>query len=113
MNIRSALIMIGIASLAMPAFGNDQTLKSEEIRVGSMVLAIDAALKSPEKKESLETIARYGTDTRHYVMIRGWLSELLKGTESQLAATTDPELKAKHQQKADFLKKAIRRIDLE
>lgn len=86
---------------------------AEQRRIGTMVIEIDAALKKPADKASLETIARHGTDSRHYVMIRGWLNELLKGTESQLRAARDPALKQKHQQMADFLRKAIRRIDLE
>ena len=78
-----------------------------------MVIAIDAALKAPEDKKSLETIATYGTDSRHYVMIRGWMVQLLSGSESQLEATREPQLKQKHQRKVDFLRKVIRRIDLE
>ncbi|MGB6222576.1 hypothetical protein [Haloferula sp.] len=107
-------LLISSFMFAMPSFAADQkTIEAEQLRIGSMVMAIDAALKKPADQSSLETIARFGTDSRHYVMIRGWLVELLKGSESQLAATQDPDLKAKHRQKVDFLKKAIRRIDLE
>lgn len=87
--------------------------QSEEYKIGVMVKAIALAIKTPEKQESLKTIARYGTDSRYYVMIRGWLSQVLRGTESQLDANRDPVRKAKIQQKVDFLKKSIRRIDLE
>lgn len=91
----------------------DPDTATEQRRIGAMVIAIDAALKKPGDRASIETIARYGTDSRHYVMIRGWLNELLRGTESQLKASKEPALRKKHQQKADFLRKAIRRIDLE
>jgi len=87
--------------------------QSEEYKIGIMVKAIAAAIKAPEKPASLKTITTYGTDSRYYVMIRGWLSQILRGTESQLNATRDPARKAKFQQKVDFLKKSIRRIDLE
>ncbi len=87
--------------------------QSEEYRIGVMVIAVAAAIKAPEKAESLETIARYGTLTAHYVMIRGWLAEELRGVESQWQATRETELKAQHELKVLFLRRAIRRIDLE
>ena len=52
-----------------------------------------------EDPRALETIAKHGTDSRYYVMIRGWLVQVKSGVESQLAATKDPGLKAKHQQR--------------
>ena len=90
-----------------------ETPDQEALRIGTMVQEIQQALKKTSDKASLETIAKYGTDSRHYVMIRGWLHELLKGNQSQLEATRDPKLQKKFQQREAFLKKAIRRIDLE
>ena len=78
-----------------------------------MVKAVAAALDAPEEPASLETIAGYGALTAHYVMIRGWLAQELKGVESQLEATRDPAKKSPLEAKASFLRKAIRRIDLE
>ncbi len=86
---------------------------SEEYRIGVMVKAVAEAIKAPEKPASLETIAKYGTLTAHYVMIRGWLVQELKGVESQLEASRDPKKKHPFEIKASFLRKAIRRIDLE
>jgi hypothetical protein len=106
-----ALLLLATVTLWSPAAEPED--RSEEHQVGTMVLAIQAALKAPEDPNSLETIAKYGTDSRYYVMIRGWLVQVKSGVESQLAAAKDPALKAKHQQRATFLKKALRRIDLE
>ena len=105
------LLLILLMSLS--AYAAEANNASEEQRIGAMVIAIDAALKKPADAKSFETMVEFGHDSRHYVMIRGWMAELLKGGESQLAATGDPTLKNKHQQKVDFLKKVIRRIDLE
>ena len=85
----------------------------EAIRIGTRIQEIQQALEKPDEKASLETIAKYGTDSRHYVMIRGWLHELLKGTQSQLGSARDPESRKSFQQRESFLKTAIRRIDLE
>ena len=86
---------------------------SEEYKIGVMVKAVAKALKSPEKAGSLKVISEYGTDTRYYTMIRGWLVQELKGAESLLSVNKDKPRGKHFQQKVDFLKKAIRRIDLE
>ena len=88
----------------------------EECKIGVMVKAIQAAIDTPREKASLETIARYGTDSRYYMMIRGWLVQELAGVQSQLDAADvahEDALKEKFRQKAEFLQKAVRRIDLE
>src|SRR5215210_3136054 len=87
--------------------------QAEERQIGVMVKQIKAALAAPQDEASLRTIVQYGTDTRYYVMIRGWLREELAGVESQADAAAEPEAKAGFAKKADFLKQAIRRIDLE
>jgi len=87
--------------------------QSEEYRIGVMVKAISAAIQSPKKPESMAVIVKYGTDSRYYVMIRGWLTQELRGVESQLQAVRDAKAKSQFQTKVNFLKKAVRRIDLE
>ncbi len=86
---------------------------SEEYQIGVMVKRITEAIDAPGKPESLQTIAGYGTDSRYYVMIRGWLVQELRGVESQLLAAQEDTTNAKLRRKADFLEKSIRRIDLE
>ena len=85
----------------------------DEYQIGEMVIAVNAAIDAPDQSESMETIARYGTDSRYYVMIRGWLSQELNGVQSQLGAAPDHSNRAELQQKSDFLQASIRRIDLE
>ena len=86
---------------------------SEEYQIGVMVKRIAEAIDAPGKPESLQAIATFGTDSRYYVMIRGWLIQELSGVESQILAAQDDATNAKFRQKADFLEKSIRRIDLE
>lgn len=87
------------------------SLQAEQQELGAMVQALQQAIASPSP-EQLEVIARYGTDSRYYVMVRGWLVQELSGIESQLAAHGDgaPETM---RAKAEHLRAAIRRIDLE
>lgn len=107
------LLITAAATFAITARAAEPEGSSEERRIGAMVLEIQAALKAPGDAKSLETIALYGTDSRHYTMIRGWLVQLKSGAKSQKEAASDPALKAKHQRMEKFLEKAIRRIDLE
>jgi hypothetical protein len=37
-----------------------------------------------EDPRSLETIAKHGTDSRYYVMIRNWLVQVKSGVESPI-----------------------------
>ncbi|MGQ7273066.1 hypothetical protein [Marinobacter sp. V034] len=90
-----------------------QSVPSNNEEIGEMVQAVEAAIDAPEQSASLRTIVEYGTDSRYYVMIRGWLVQELKGVESQRDVTRDPTLKSQFEVKAAFLQTAIRRIDLE
>lgn len=87
--------------------------QSEEYQIGLMVKAVAQAIKHPEKSESMQVLVQHGMDSRYYVMIRGWLFQELKGAESLMQAHKDAVIKAKFRLKVDFLKRAIRRIDLE
>ncbi|WP_157600956.1 hypothetical protein [Psychromonas ossibalaenae] len=85
----------------------------EVYNIGIMVQEIQAALTAPEHAQSLQTIISYGTDSRYYMMIRGWLFQELVGVESQLYASRSEKSSAEFQLRSDFLKQAIRSIDLE
>ncbi|WP_223292949.1 MULTISPECIES: hypothetical protein [Shewanella] len=98
---------------------------SQTYQIGVMVEAISIALTKSHEPQSLETISLYGTDSRYYVMIRGWLVQELAGVQSQLDASqqsqsrsisiseSDLETKQKFIEQVVFLQQAIRRIDLE
>ena len=85
---------------------------AEALALGRQILAIHHAHDHPELPARLKTITDLGTDSRHYAMVRGWLSQLLSGDESIASASKDntpPRITAR----IAFLKKAIRAIDLE
>ncbi|GIU13589.1 MULTISPECIES: hypothetical protein [unclassified Shewanella] len=112
--LSTRLLSTGLLSavLTMPVQANTPE-QSEEYNIGVMVKSVDNAIKTPSKN-SLELISHYGTDSRYYVMIRGWLVQELQGVNSQLSAyRSDDEIKSRLQAKSDFLTQAIRRIDLE
>ena len=103
------ILLLALVSGAANA-GDDEALNSQQ-QIGFMVQSLATAIDTPSP-ESVDIIARYGTDSRYYVMIRGWIVQELTGIESQLAAqgeNADPMLvnKAKH------LKISLLRIDLE
>ncbi|MEZ9819789.1 hypothetical protein AB4238_04050 [Shewanella sp. 10N.286.45.A1] len=92
---------------------NDLANNQQEYQIGVMVNAIDKAI-TDARPDSLELIYQYGTDSRYYVMIRGWLIQELTGVQSQLDAhRQQDERRQQLEHKVNFLKQAIRRIDLE
>ena len=93
--------------------GAEDSRQSQTCRIGVMVETIQKALLNPDAPSSLSTVIRYGTDSRYYVMIRGWLMAELSGTQSQLNATRDGTVDQGIRDKAVFLQRAIRGIDLE
>ncbi len=83
------------------------------VHAGKMVSEVSLSLSDIEREGALDSIAEYGTDTRYYVLIRGWLKQELEGVESLLAVVKDEERKNTLIKKQTFLNRAIRRIDLE
>lgn len=80
--------------------------------LGRRVLAVKAAIHNPEMPGAMEAILVLGLDSRYYVMVRGWLAMQLRGDLSILEAgrgTVSQEIA----ERIEFLRKAIRAIDLE
>ena len=112
----NTIIALALLLLAISPFvyaSNNEQAVSEEYAIGVMVKAVDAAINSATP-QSLTVIANYGTDSRYYVMIRGWLVQELTGAQSQLEVyRQQDERRQQLEHKVHFLKQAIRRIDLE
>ena len=95
------------ASLISCLFFSQAAVTTEvAYQVGTMEKELLGALEPPFTKKSLTTIRKYGEDSRYYTMVREWLMKELSWAETQ------EETKAVKENIA-FLKKAIRRIDLE
>lgn len=90
----------------------DDIKTTEAYQIGEMVQLVQAALDLRDES-SLQTIGLYGTDSRYYSMIRGWLFQELVGVESQMYASKDESRIEELQTHSDFLKESIRLIDLE
>ncbi len=80
--------------------------------IGLMVQELQQALIMRDDN-ALKTINLYGTDSRYYSMVRGWLFQELVGVESRLYASKDEQTINKIQSHSNFLKTAIKSIDLE
>ena len=86
------------------------------LEVGHKVLAVQAALEKPEEPASIEAVKALGLDSRHYVMVRGWLVQELRSAESwQETSTYQTSLAYKNatDKRASALRLMIRAIDLE
>jgi hypothetical protein len=59
---------------------------AEEYQIGVMVKRIAEAIDAPRKPESLQAIAKYGTDSRYYVMTSSMpCSRLLKRSSMRVS----------------------------
>ena len=107
----------GIALAIMaPALAGGASLspsETEALELGHRVLAVKNALQDPETPGALAAVVDLGTDSRHYVMVRGWLMLQLKADTSILEATRESALPPDIETRVDFIKTAIRAIDLE
>ena len=73
---------------------------------------VTAVIRDPSAADAMATVTALGTDSRYYTMVRGWLMLALQGDQSILAAS-DPGERADIEARIDFLRRAIRAIDLE
>ncbi|MEL0659722.1 hypothetical protein V6255_11285 [Psychromonas arctica] len=87
--------------------------KEEQQAIGEMVQQLQIAINSPTDGNALQTISKFGTDSRYYLMVRGWLVQKVRGTESRLQAQKSQSKREVLVTEVDALKQAIRAIDLE
>ena len=80
--------------------------------LGQKILAVQQAIAHPDLPNSMPAILDLGHDSRYYILVRGWLAEKLRGDQSIATAMTD-ETPAELERRIEFLKTAIRAIDLE
>ena len=66
--------------------------EEETYKIGLMVQDVQSALLLRDE-QALQTINLYGTDSRYYSMIRGWLYQELVAVESQFYATKDEKMR--------------------
>jgi hypothetical protein len=108
----SVMALLLTANAAAWAGGGDCDGDSEAQRLGKQVMAVAAVIRDPSAADAMATVTALGTDSRYYTMVRGWLMLALQGDQSILAASAPgerPDIEAR----IDFLRRAIRAIDLE
>jgi hypothetical protein len=111
-----ALLTFGVAVVFVVSLGTHAAESSGQIdeatRIGQQVLAIKAALDNPGTPDAMQAVMDLGTDSRYYVMVRGWLSLQLKG-DRNIANASQGEVSPEIERRIEFLEQAIRAIDLE
>ena len=84
------------------------------MQTGEIILQLAEAIESPLPTEkNLQTIHQFGTDTRFYILTRGWLMQYLEMTSAMLQNSQSPSQIEALKKRQAFLHKAIRLIDLE
>lgn len=87
--------------------------KIEQQAIGEMIQQLQVAINSPTDDNALQTISKFGADSRYYLMVRGWLVQKLSGVQSRLAVQNSESKQEVLVAEVNALKKAIRAIDLE
>lgn len=105
--LRVALLLC--AAAASPSAGGGD---EEAQQLGRKVQAAGAAILDPGLPGAMRVITDLGTDSRYYTMVRGWLSQQLKGDRS-IVASAGAGRKPRIETRIRFLEEAIRAIDLE
>jgi hypothetical protein len=82
------------------------------LELGRRVLAVGRAIGDPQSPGAMRAVTDLGHDQRYYVMVRGWLSYQLQADQSLVEAHRGkaPEPIT---QRVEFLRRAIRAVDLE
>jgi hypothetical protein len=110
-------IGLGLAVFIIAAVSVGETEASqvddEALALGHRVIAVQRALKDPGRPGALAAIVDLGTDSRHYVMVRGWLMLQLQADTSIIEATREPDRRPNIESRIEFVRTAIRAIDLE
>ncbi|MDG1733491.1 MAG: hypothetical protein P8M49_00925 [Thalassotalea sp.] len=82
----------------------------ESLKLGQQINEALQAIKHPKDPASIHKITALGWDQRYYLMIRGWLVLQLQADKSIYTGTQE---QAHIASRIEFIKKAIRTIDLE
>lgn len=88
------------------------TADETALELGRKVLAVRNAIQNPRAPNAMKAVTDLGRDQRYYVMVRGWLSYQLEGDTSILDAAKG-HARDEVKERINFLKQAIRAIDLE
>ena len=126
--VLSVLASVCVCTIALAGSDNPSAYKNENLTssetsaitrdeqaaldLGLKVLAVKKAIENPMAPGAIDAVTHLGHDQRYYVLVRGWLSYQLQGDISILDANrerTSDQVK----ERIDFLKQAIRVLDLE
>ena len=113
--LKTSLILIALSlfNIGMPQAS--PTLNKEDqaaLKLGQQVLALNYALQNPQQEKSLQAVTELGNDQHYYIMVRGWLAYQLQADIS-IANAAQKQTSEQIKTRIDFLKKAIRAVDLE
>lgn len=86
------------------------------LEVGRKISSIMSALQAPEKQSSIDAVQALGLDSRYYVMVRGWLVQHIRMTQSYRGTSLYNESEQQRNEVEDriaALSRMLRAIELE
>ncbi|MCU7959490.1 MAG: hypothetical protein KZQ58_05720 [gamma proteobacterium symbiont of Bathyaustriella thionipta] len=94
--------------------GTANAITDEEAKqLGLRIVAVQQALNHPAEPQSMQAVLDLGRDSRYYLMMRGWLSQQLQADRSILQQYRNNPAPGLIVERAHFVQRAIRMIDLE
>jgi len=94
--------------------GNANAISDEEAKqLGLRIVAVQHALNNPAEPQSMQAVVDLGHDSRYYLMMRGWLTQQLQADSSILQQYRNSPPPGLIVERAHFVRRAIRMIDLE
>lgn len=109
---RTIRILFCVTILSFNAHSAASESQANPEILGQKILSVQQAIANPDLPGSMPAVHELGHDSRYYVMVRGWLSEELRGSRS-IADAMGNDVTSELKRKIQFLEKAIRTIDLE
>ena len=108
--IAIALAMFAVAG--MPGHAGESGHDAVACELGTAVIEVANAIGDPTKEGAMEAITTLGTDSRYYLMVRGWLVQQIAADRSILA-TGSGASRDDLETRVAQLQRAVRLIDLE
>ena len=109
---RIMTLLTFIALSISPAHAGGNAAESEACKLGADIIKVAEAIRDPSREGALAEITTLGTDSRYYVLVRGWLKQQIDADRSILSTGSGASREDLANRVAQ-LERAVRLIDLE
>ncbi len=106
------IVLVMFVAQVVPVHAGDDSPDPIACELGAGVLEVASAISDPSRDGAMDAITTLGTDSRYYLMVRGWLVQQIAADRSILSTGSGASRDDLKNRVAE-LERAIRLIDLE